>query len=116
MVDRFTKLAVLVRDQTEQDDQFRIDERHLFEEIKRGACLDFLDARSAIARRPALADVRDEKIGARKSGVCQHVVEEFSGIADKRPAAFVFLPPRRFADDQVLGRKARIYEPAPGTA
>src|SRR4051812_3519346 len=68
------------------------------------ALANLLRLRIAIARRPALDDVRNIDVcSALEPDRCQHVVEQFTGLPDKRVAEPVFIRARTFADEQPFG-------------
>src|ERR1700722_1102677 len=59
----------------------------------------FLRRRRAVSRRPPRHHVGDIRFRAVEPDRRQHEVEEFSGAADERQAGYVFVAPRRFADE-----------------
>jgi len=59
----------------EQQDQFWIQNFDLLRKIKRRAGLDFFHLRSAIGRRPAFQNVRDEEIRTLQPGSLQHILQ-----------------------------------------
>ena len=66
---------------------------------KRFTSFHFIRFRVAVVRRPALDDVRDIDLVARKIRRRQQIVEEFTRSPHERLPLLIFIEPRRFADE-----------------
>src|SRR5581483_11591180 len=62
-----------------------------------------LGERVAVARWPALDDVRNEDLRALPADALQQLLEELSGWTDERPARLVLPAPGPFAHEQHFG-------------
>jgi hypothetical protein len=62
----------------------------------------FAGLRIAIARRPALQDIRNVHDLPLQSDCPQHFIQQLSGLADERFTPPVLFSTRRFADDQEI--------------
>ena len=73
---------------------------------KRGACLDLLRRRRAIARRAPIDRVGDVDVVLGKPDRRQHAVEQLSGAADEGLALQVLVAARSLSDQHDAGRRA----------
>src|SRR3989441_13088184 len=83
-----------------REDQFRLDELELAQQVGR-ALADLEGLRIAVARRAALEHVADvDVLAAREADRGEHVVEQATGLPHERLAPRVFLGTRRLAHQQ----------------
>ena len=79
----------------------------------RRARLDLVGLRIAVARRPALHDVRDVHVGAGQADALDELREELAGAADERLALQVLLLARPLADEHQTRRRRGRHRTRP---
>ena len=92
------------------DDELRLDERDLTQQVRRASC-HLVGLGIAVSGGAALEDVADEDVlAALQADRRQHVVEQLAGLSYEGLAEPVFLRPGRFAHEHPSGALAADAE------